>query len=267
MLAIPRSFLTVTGLGAFFVGAGLATAGELVVDGRLIRYEPFQGKNQAVSFQMESKGYQNTYLLDCPNQRFLWLENVDLRTGEATENNADADWKALNPRSTVANAVHREACLGPSDRQTAAAEETSPRDQLPLRQGMRYSQAREIILDAGWQASRKPVQEVPEFGVVNELYVENGWQEISDCAGSGTMPCRFEFRDMHNRLLVVITEGECLSGTEPVPCDLAVSRWYLQQPSGAASHRAVLEQSQNAGWKTNQSVESLGDWPLMRLPH
>lgn len=246
-----------------FIGATLTTcslsfsiaaAQDIVVDGRLVRYESIQsGSTEAVAFQMESKGYQNTYVLDCANRHFRWAKNVDLRTGEETGNNAQAEWKALNPGSTVANAVYQKAC--PGQGQATAASESSGREQLPLRQGMRYSKAREIILDAGWQARRKPPQDVPDFGVVKDLYDDNGWQEIEDCAGSGTMPCRFEFLDMHNRLLVVITEGECLEGSESGSCDLSLSRWFIDQ-SGASviTNARVSVNAAGLAWKANHGV-------------
>jgi hypothetical protein len=102
-----------------------------------------------------------------------------------------------------------------------------------LRQGMKYSKAREIILDASWQGSNKRWQEVPKYGQVADLYYKNGWHEIADCAGTGTSPCRFEFHDIHENKLVVITEGECLNEEYEDPkgdetCDLDVSSWYLE---------------------------------------
>lgn len=102
-----------------------------------------------------------------------------------------------------------------------------------LRQGMNYSQVRKIILNAGWQTTRKRWQDVSEYGQVKDIYYNNGWQEVVDCAGTGTAPCRFEFKDINQRTLVVITEGECFNSKgeeakENEICDLSVSQWFLE---------------------------------------
>ena len=102
-----------------------------------------------------------------------------------------------------------------------------------LRQNMNYSEARKIILNSGWQASRKRWQDVPEEGRVNNIYYNNGWQEVADCAGTGTAPCRFEFKDINKKTLVVITEGECFDNKseqlkQKELCDLSVSRWFFE---------------------------------------
>lgn len=102
-----------------------------------------------------------------------------------------------------------------------------------LRQGMNYSQARQIILDAGWQGNYKRWQDVFEYGQERDVYYNNGWREVASCAGTGTAPCRFEFNDIHGNLLVVITEGECLSERmeqlkEGETCDVPVSNWFLE---------------------------------------
>lgn len=102
-----------------------------------------------------------------------------------------------------------------------------------LRQGMNYSEARQVILDAGWQGKNKRWQDVPQYGQVKDVYYNNGWHEVVDCAGTGTAPCRFEFNDIHGNTLVVITEGECYNDNfqplkEGEKCDLGVSRWFLE---------------------------------------
>lgn len=63
-----------------------------------------------VRFSFDSKGYRNTYLLDCENRQFRWIQNVRLSTGAVTGNSTGADWKPLNPRSTISNAVFNAAC-------------------------------------------------------------------------------------------------------------------------------------------------------------
>jgi hypothetical protein len=100
-------------------------------------------------------------------------------------------------------------------------------DLKELRQGMKYSQTREIILNAGWQGNKKRWQDVPEYGQVRDLYYNNGWYEIDDCSGTGLAPCRFEFHNVHGNKLVVIAEGEC-SYDKNETCDLDISYWLLE---------------------------------------
>lgn len=102
-----------------------------------------------------------------------------------------------------------------------------------LRQGMDYSQARQIALNSGWQGNNRRWQDIPEFGQENEVYYNNGWREVAGCAGTGTAPCRFEFHDIHGNFLVIITEGECLTAAmgelrEGETCDLPVASWFLE---------------------------------------
>ncbi len=94
-----------------------------------------------------------------------------------------------------------------------------------LRQGMNYSDARKIILNAGWQGNNKRWQDVSEYGRENFFYHKNGWREVQGCTPTGMAVCNFEFHDIHSNLLVVHTGGECESDDE---CDQGVGGWTLQ---------------------------------------
>lgn len=102
-----------------------------------------------------------------------------------------------------------------------------------LRQGMNYSEARKIILNAGWQGNNTRWQDIPQDGQINVLYYNNGWREVVSCSGTGMAPCRYEFHDIYKKTLVVITEGECLNSNNELPkkgekCELSVSSWFLE---------------------------------------
>lgn len=102
-----------------------------------------------------------------------------------------------------------------------------------LRQGMDYSQARQIVKNAGWQGNNRRWQDIPNWGQENDVYFKNGWREVAYCAGTGTAPCGFEFHDIHGNLLVIITEGECLNAQmeelkDGETCDLSVAKWFLE---------------------------------------
>ena len=101
------------------------------------------------------------------------------------------------------------------------------RNSNSLRQGMPYSKAREIILDNGWQGKNQRWQDIPEWGEVKEVYFDNGWREVQDCSGTGMAYCRFEFRNIKNQTLVVITEGEC-QRVGRVKCEKFISSWSIE---------------------------------------
>ncbi len=88
-----------------------ATVGSITVDGTVVAYQPVpEVKAGTVAFQMESKGYRNIYLLDCLERKYIWAKNIDLRTNQATDNNAGAEWKMMSEKSTVTNAVYDAIC-------------------------------------------------------------------------------------------------------------------------------------------------------------
>src|SRR5690606_5777892 len=86
-----------------------------------------------------------------------------------------------------------------------------------LRQGMVYQDAREIILNGGWQGAR--------------LYAEMGCQthddtcarfpEVDSCTGIGDPLCRFVFTDGRSNRLVVVTFGED-------PRSFLVDHWFIE---------------------------------------
>jgi hypothetical protein len=57
-----------------------------------------------------------------------------------------------------------------------------------------------------WKTSR----DVYEFEQEENMNVINAWLKIGDSLGTGTAPSRFEYSDLHENYLVVMTEGECL---------------------------------------------------------
>lgn len=95
-----------------------------------------------------------------------------------------------------------------------------------LRQGMRYSVARRILLDGGWQGIYHRWQDIPSSGRVHNLYYENKWHEVVNCAGTGLGQCEFEFTDMFGNSLEVITVGDCIE--DGSRCDLRVGHWSVK---------------------------------------
>lgn len=79
-----------------------------------------------------------------------------------------------------------------------------------LYQGMPYSEARQLLLDEGWQAvfnleqvnNSDPSSRVTHF-------LDLGYTEIIDCAGAGLGLCAFEFQDNEGETLSIsVAQGE-----------------------------------------------------------
>ena len=112
---------------ALLLAADLAVAGNLSVDGRSVEYYPTESAHGDAEFTFDLEGFRNTYLLDCKGRRFLWVRNVDLATGQVTDNTWGATWKALNEKSRISNAVHDRVCEGTTDaRPSGPASAPSP---------------------------------------------------------------------------------------------------------------------------------------------
>lgn len=103
-----------------------------------------------------------------------------------------------------------------------------------LRQGMPYSEAREVVLTAGWQADYIPWQtrywlaaDAPQGmdGGRQQEYVDGGWGELETCSGTGQGLCWFNFHDAGGKRLILITAGE---GDDP-----SLSEWRILPPGSA----------------------------------
>jgi hypothetical protein len=108
---------------------------------------------------------------------------------------------------------------------TAALSAIAPAlaQQVPaLRQEMPYAQARERILDAGWQAVFiPPLQRGYELsGTEARMINELGYGEMESCAGTGLGLCRFEFQGANRQKLIVITAD---NEAQPI-----LYRWWVE---------------------------------------
>jgi hypothetical protein len=83
---------------------------DVAVDGKVATFWPSDLGGPFAEFEIESQGYRNTYLLDCDYRRFLWTANINIASGQQTNNAAGAQWRALSEKSTIANAVFRSIC-------------------------------------------------------------------------------------------------------------------------------------------------------------
>ncbi|NJO58719.1 MAG: hypothetical protein HC836_10325 [Richelia sp. RM2_1_2] len=75
-----------------------------------------------------------------------------------------------------------------------------------LRQNMPYSKARDILINSGWQAVFNLDQiNNPDKSAPVSYFINKGYTEILDCAGSGLGLCLFEFRNAYGKTLNVTT--------------------------------------------------------------
>ncbi len=91
-----------------------------------------------------------------------------------------------------------------------------------LHKNMKYSQARDILLSAGFQGCFTKYQDI-SGKLEKEIYFGNGWYEIKACAVTDRSPCRFEFEDIKGNRVFVVTEGGCIANGQI--CDLNVVSW------------------------------------------
>ncbi|MFM7603558.1 MAG: hypothetical protein ACKO7R_20550 [Pseudanabaena sp.] len=118
---------------------------------------------------------------------------------------------------------------------------------LPLRKGMTYSEARQIILEQGWKPNPK-VESNLRSTVVKAIF-DRGYVEISDCSGTGEAPCRYEFVNQNDELLYVVTAGR----------DSLLRNWWIEQKSPKPTESAIASYQGLIpdGWIVEQ--KTLGD--------
>ncbi|MGL5060397.1 MAG: hypothetical protein ACRC62_10490 [Microcoleus sp.] len=73
---------------------------------------------------------------------------------------------------------------------------------VPLKKGMPYQEARQILIQQGWRPNLEGETNLNSL-TVKELF-DFGYREIQDCAGTGEGPCRFEFVNRQGEQLVVV---------------------------------------------------------------
>jgi len=93
-----------------------------------------------------------------------------------------------------------------------------------LYEDMPYSEARKVLLNAGWKGDDSEDKDL--FGQGKVLYVDNNWTEVMVCAMSAGSPCRYEFTK-NQKKLVLITLGECFN-EEGEMCELTMTQWFFE---------------------------------------
>lgn len=91
-----------------------------------------------------------------------------------------------------------------------------------LQQEMPYAQARQLLLNGGWQAVIVPTLQRGYELSGTEDYIANqlGYGEMEACAGTGLGLCRFTFAAADGRRLIVVTAN---NEQEPI-----LYRWWIE---------------------------------------
>lgn len=91
-----------------------------------------------------------------------------------------------------------------------------------LRQGIPYSEAREILLDEGWQVPyRNPNTNGELMGLMDIMVNEWGYDEFEECSGTGVGFCLGGLFDAYGRKLSVVT----VNNEE----DPTLYRWWIEE--------------------------------------
>jgi hypothetical protein len=140
--------------------------------------------------------------------------NRNSAVGETVTAATPSPTMTATPAETAATATPAEnSSAGKLDEAVAA-----------LKQEMAYDEARRVLIDAGWQAVvRSPNRE--KFGSEEYIFDQLKFYEVESCSGTGMGFCRFLFRDIDNRQLVIVTANN-EEGVEGGP---VVNNWFFDK--------------------------------------
>lgn len=153
----------------------------------------------------------------------LYYENVDIQKSSSSNNEVGdkniritADSKpSQKPSNSIiassetssdssADSTLRENSSDNASSDKSTKKITKETSMPKLRQGMNYSKARKLLINSGWQAVvNSPNREF--FGSEEYIFNTLKFYEVESCSGTGMGFCRFLFRDVKNRKLVIIT--------------------------------------------------------------
>lgn len=163
-------------------------------------------------------------------------ENIPVRNGNLTENNNsnvktkptahpsqnNADSNISNNNSNVGTNINDNK---PSPTLTKPPENDTPDAVLKkMKQGMSYAKARKMLTDSGWQFMvGSPTREL--FGSEEYIFKTLKFYEMETCSGTGMGYCRFLFKDINKRKLVVVTVNN-EEGSKGGPI---VDNWFVEK--------------------------------------
>lgn len=112
-------------------------------------------------------------------------------------------------------------------------------ESLPLQEQMPYKEARQRLIQQGWQPNLQGEPPNLRDQTVKALF-DLGYTEIKDCSGTGEGPCLFEFvNPQGDRLSVTATTGRSQTG------ERLVRRWWIEKgvypTQSSSSSNKILE--------------------------
>lgn len=98
--------------------------------------------------------------------------------------------------------------------------------ELPrLIQGMPYEQAREMLVNNGWQAAQQnPMYKEELQQRLQQWFLDRGMTEVEHCLPTGLGTCRAIFHDDNGRTLVLFTTSGSYGDRAPVK----VTQWSFE---------------------------------------
>jgi hypothetical protein len=140
-----------------------------------------------------------------------------------------------SPANTPKNAQTNAGQEATANQNQSVSDKSDPNisGQLPIPKiyGKTYDEARGILIKEGWQPNNRHQTHGDTVDVKSgngPIFWEKGYWELDSCSGTGLAPCRFEFVDPSERILVIITEGE---EAEDGEYHATVSRTFLKSKS------------------------------------
>ncbi|NOK63795.1 MAG: hypothetical protein GFH27_549283n27 [Chloroflexi bacterium AL-W] len=107
---------------------------------------------------------------------------------------------------------------------TQKEETPNDADQFGLREGMLYAEAREALIEQSWEAHTQGAKPNLNDATVSQLF-DLGYEEVKDCSGTSVGPCRFEFMNEDEELLVVSTAKMGASSKQ----NRVIWSWFIEE--------------------------------------
>lgn len=114
----------------------------------------------------------------------------------------------------------------PKSQQFSLENYANASEPVPLKKGMSYKEARQILIKQGWKPNLEGKPNLRDRSV-KELF-DLGYQEIKDCSGTGEAPCRFEFINQKGEVLVVVTAGP----------NRVVRNWWIEKTTNTIQQKS-----------------------------
>ena len=126
---------------------------------------------------------------------------------------------------------------------------------VPIKKGIPYKEARQILIQKGWQPNLQDTPRNLRDRFVKELF-DLGYEEIKDCSGTGEGPCRFEFINKKGEVLVVVATTMGSKNAERF-----VRNWWIEKKTDSDQQKSSSNAIQEGRYwlgGTGQGLEIKG---------